>query len=100
VFDLSPILSVVVIGLAVFPERLSFLTERDDWPSTATRVILFVLPALWMVNVFVGPRSVMIDNLSFQLLATIEADPIISGTVAVITLAAGFIVYTYRNRLE
>lgn len=66
VFDLSPIVSIVVIGLAVFPERLSFLTERDDWTSTATRVILFALPVLWMVNVFIGPRSVMIDKLISQ----------------------------------
>lgn len=63
VFDLSPILSIVIIGLAVFPERLSFLTSGDDWKTTATRVILVVLPALWMINVFIGPRSVMIDKL-------------------------------------
>lgn len=43
---------------------------------------------------------ILLCGFSFQLLATIEADPIISGTVAVITLAAGFIVYTHRNRLE
>ena len=50
----------------MFPERLSFLTRGDDWTSTATRAILFALPVLWMVNVFIGPRSVMIDKLIAQ----------------------------------
>lgn len=63
VFDLSPIISIVIIGLAVFPERLSFLTRGDDWKPTAMRALLFVLPALWMINVFIGPRSIMIDKL-------------------------------------
>lgn len=66
VFDLSPILSVFVIGLAVFPERLSFLTQHRGWTSSVTRVILFALPVLWMVNVIIGPRSVMIDKLIAQ----------------------------------
>lgn len=42
----------------------------------------------------------LLCGFSFQLLATIESDPMISGIVAVVTLAAGLIVYTYRNRLE
>jgi hypothetical protein len=66
VFDLSPILSVFIIALAVFPERLEYLTRGNDWTSIATRVVLFALPVLWMVNVFIGPRSVMIDKLISQ----------------------------------
>jgi hypothetical protein len=66
VLDLSPILSIFIIALAVFPERLSYLTRGNDWTSIATRVLLFALPVLWMVNVFIGPRSVMIDKLISQ----------------------------------
>jgi hypothetical protein len=62
VFDLSPILSVVLILLAVAPDRLSVLTEYN-WKGYTARAILIILPVLWMLNVFVGPRSQMIDNL-------------------------------------
>lgn len=61
VFDLSPIVSIFVIALAVFPERLSFLTEGSGWTTTVARAVLLILPALWMVNVFVG--TPMVDKL-------------------------------------
>lgn len=82
VFDLSPILSIVIIGLAVFPERLSFLTRGDGWSSTATRVLIFVLPALWIVNVFIGPRSVMIDKLIASPLDASKMVPFYGGVFA------------------
>lgn len=69
VFDLSPILSVVLILLAVAPDRLRFV-ESDDWQAYVARGVLFLLPVLWMLNVFVGPRSVMIDKL-----ITVPLDP-------------------------
>lgn len=62
VFDLSPILSVVLILLAVAPDRLRFV-EDADWGGYVARAVLFLLPVLWMLNVFVGSRSVMIDKL-------------------------------------
>lgn len=79
VFDLSPILSVIIIALAVFPERLAFLTRGDDWTSAVMRVILFTLPVLWMVNVFIGPRSVMIDKLISQPLNQSGMIPLFGG---------------------
>lgn len=90
VFDLSPILSIVIIGLAVFPERLSFLTRGDGWSSTATRVLIFVLPALWIVNVFIGPRSVMIDKLIAGPLAPSKMVPFYGGVFAHVVLQHWF----------
>jgi hypothetical protein len=62
VFDLSPIVSIILILLAVAPGQLRFM-EGDDWKAYLVRAVVLVLPALWMLNVFVGPRQVMIDKL-------------------------------------
>lgn len=62
VFDLSPILSIFLIVLALAPEKLAFV-RGSDWKAWVTRAILLLLPVLWMLNVFTGPRSVMIDKL-------------------------------------
>lgn len=62
VFDLSPIVSIFIIALAVFPERLSFLTNGNGIGTGVTRAVLFVLPLLWMINVMFG-GSPMVDKL-------------------------------------
>lgn len=62
VFDLSPIVSIFIITLAVFPERLSFLTSGNGIGTGVARAVLFVLPLLWMVNVMFG-GSPMVDKL-------------------------------------
>lgn len=79
VFDLSPIISFVIIGLAVFPERLRFLTRGTDWTTTLTRIVIFALPALWIVNVFIGPRSIMIDKLISQPMNPSKVVPFTGG---------------------
>lgn len=62
VFDLSPILSLVLILLAVAPDQLRFV-EDANWKGYLARGVLFLLPVLWMLNVFFGSRSIMIDKL-------------------------------------
>lgn len=78
VFDLSPILSAVLILLAVAPDRLRFV-EAADWKGYLSRAILFLLPVLWMLNVFVGPRSVMIDKLISTPLSQSGMIPLFGG---------------------
>lgn len=78
VFDLSPVLSVVLITLAVAPDRLRFI-EGSDWRGYVARALLFVLPVLWMLNVFVGTRSVMIDKLIATPLAESGMIPLFGG---------------------
>lgn len=90
VFDLSPILSVFIIALAVVPERLSYLTRGNDWTSAVTRVVLFALPVLWMVNVFVGPRAVMIDKLISQPLNPSGMIPFFGGVFLHVVLQHWF----------
>lgn len=62
IFDLSPIVSLIIIVMAVAPEYLHFL-EGKDAKAYVARAIVFLLPALWMLNVFVGPRQAMITKL-------------------------------------
>ena len=78
VFDLSPILSAVLILLAVAPGGLKFV-EAANWTGYLSRAILFTLPVLWMLNVFVGPRSVMIDKLINRPLAQSGMIPFYAG---------------------
>ena len=78
VFDLSPILSAVLILLAVAPGGLRFV-EAANWMGYLSRAILFALPVLWMLNVFVGPRSVMIDKLINRPLAQSGMIPFYAG---------------------
>lgn len=60
VWVLSPIISIFIIGIAVAPEKLAFMKE-GNWMGYGARVLLFVISALWMVNVFVG--TPMVDKL-------------------------------------
>ncbi|WP_433628478.1 hypothetical protein [Halomicrococcus sp. NG-SE-24] len=61
----------------MFPERLSFLTTGEGWSTTVARAVLFVLPALWMVNVFVG--TPMVDKLITVPLQSSRMVPTFSG---------------------
>lgn len=61
VYGLSPIVSLVVIGIAVWPEAFSFLNNRDAAAVTA-RAVIFLIPFLWMANVLFG-GSPMVDKL-------------------------------------
>lgn len=76
VFDISPIVSVIVILLAVAPDRLGFI-EGDDWKAYLARAIVFVIPALWMVNVFTG--TPMVDKLITQPLNPSKMVPLYAG---------------------
>lgn len=76
VFDLSPIVSVIVILLAVAPERLR-LVEGDSALAYAIRAVVLVLPALWMLNVFIG--TPMVDKLITQPLNPSRMIPTFAG---------------------
>lgn len=76
VFDLSPIVSLIVITLAVAPEYLRFM-EGDDAKAYLARAVVFVLPALWMLNVFVG--SPMINALIERPLGQSRMIPLYAG---------------------
>lgn len=76
VFDVSPVVSILVISLALWPNGLQFM-QGDDWTAYAARAIALVVPALWMVNVFVG--TPMVDKLITQPLAASRNVPIFAG---------------------
>lgn len=76
VFDLSPIVSVIVILLAIAPERLGF-ADSDSALAYAIRAVVLILPALWMLNVFVG--TPMVDKLITQPLNPSRMIPAFSG---------------------
>lgn len=57
---LSPIISLYIIGIAVAPERMSFMQE-SNWKGWVGRGLLGVLSVLWMINVFIG--TPMVDKL-------------------------------------
>lgn len=57
IYGLSPIISIIVIVMAVSPESFAFL-GGSDWKAWAARAVFFVIPFLWMVNVFMGTPMV------------------------------------------
>jgi hypothetical protein len=61
VTSLSIIVALIVVGLAVIPEKFSVLSRASDTKGIALRAIVLVIPALWMVNVFIG--TPMVDKL-------------------------------------
>jgi hypothetical protein len=89
IFDLSPILSVVLILLAVAPDRLRSI-EEANWKGYTARALLFVLPVLWMLNVFVGSRSQMIDMLIAHPLGSSKMVPFFAGVFAHVVLQHWF----------
>jgi len=54
---LSPIISVFIIGIALVPEKMSFMQDANV-TGYASRGLLGVLSVLWMVNVFIGTPMV------------------------------------------
>lgn len=76
VFDISPLVSVLVILLAVWPRALQFM-QGDDWTAYAGRAIAFLIPAAWMLNVFVG--TPMVNKLITQPLAASRMIPMFAG---------------------
>ena len=73
---LSPIISLYIIGIALVPEKMSFMQE-SNWKGYLGRGLLGVLSVLWMVNVFIG--TPMVDNLFTMPLAASNALPVFGG---------------------
>lgn len=61
-YFLSPVISLVLIAIAVWPGALSVL-NGEDAKAVAARSVLFVIPVLWMVVVFVGGSAMMYEML-------------------------------------
>jgi hypothetical protein len=76
VFDISPIVSVLVILLAVWPSALRFMQE-NNWKAYAVRAVAFLIPAMWMLNVFTG--TPMVNKLITQPLAPSGQIPFFAG---------------------
>lgn len=76
VFFFSPIVSVIVIVLAVKPEWLRIISESSP-RGWVLRAIVLGFPLLWMVNVFVG--WVMVDKLITAPLGESNAVPLYAG---------------------
>lgn len=76
VFDVSPLVSVLVILLAIWPSALGFM-QGDDWTAYLARIVAFVVPAAWMLNVFVG--SPMVNKLVTQPLEPSKMIPLFAG---------------------
>lgn len=77
VFGLSPIVSLVVIGIAVWPEAFAFLDDGDAKAMIA-RAVIFLIPFLWMANVLFG-GSPMVDKLFTRPLEQSMALPLFGG---------------------
>ena len=78
VIFLSPIISLYIIGIALVPERMSFMQEAN-WKGYLGRGLLGVLSVLWMVNVFIGGQ--MVDRLFTMPLAASKALPFFGGVL-------------------
>jgi hypothetical protein len=58
---LSITVALIAVGLAVVPEKFSVLSRASGAKGIALRAIVLVIPALRMVNVFIG--TPMVDKL-------------------------------------
>lgn len=76
VFDISPIVSIIVVLLAVAPRTLQFM-QGSDWKAYTARAIAFIIPALWMLNVFVG--TPMVNKLITQPMEPSRMIPLFAG---------------------
>ena len=77
IFDVSPIVSVIVVLLAISPGSLRFM-QGSDRTAYLVRALVFAVPFLWMINVFMG--SPMVNNLITQPLAASRMVPLFAGT--------------------
>lgn len=87
VFDISPVVSVLVVLLALWPSSLRALQGRSK-QAYALRAIAFIIPALWMVNVFVG--TPMVDKLIGQPLNESRMVPVYGGVFLHVVLQHWF----------
>lgn len=76
VWVFSSIISIFIVGIAVAPERLSFL-QKTDAKSLVARGILLLVAGLWMVNVFIS--TPMVDKLFAEPLAASRVIPAFGG---------------------
>lgn len=76
IFGLSPIISVIILLLAVAPDKLGFLSGNGAIGMVA-RIIVLALPLLWMVNVFIG--TPMVNKLITDPLGASKAVPVFGG---------------------
>lgn len=76
-YFLSPLISVILITIAVWPEALAIL-HGDDLKAIGLRAFLFVIPFLWLGSVFVGDTA-MVDRMLTAPLGHSVALPVVGG---------------------
>lgn len=76
-YVLSPLLSVVLIGIAVWPRALAVL-DGTDATALVARAVVFLVPVLWLGSVFVGDTA-MIDRMLAAPLGHSTALPVVGG---------------------
>lgn len=76
-YFLSPIISFVLIGMAVKPETFRFL-NRGDAKARIARALLLLIPLCWLGTVFVGAPS-MINPMLKDPLSHSTALPVTGG---------------------
>lgn len=76
-YFLSPLLSVVLIAIAVWPGALAFL-NGDGRRALAARAVLFLIPFLWLGSVFVGDTA-MVNQMLTNPLGKSVALPVMTG---------------------
>lgn len=69
-YFLSPVVSVVLIAIAVWPRALAFL-DRSNASALAARAVLVLVPLFWMGVVFVGGSAMMGELLAAPLGGTL-----------------------------
>lgn len=77
VYGLSPIVSLVVVAIALWPGAFSFLNDGDA-KAVVARAVIFAIPFLWMANVLLG-GSPMVDKLFTVPLQQSMALPVFGG---------------------
>lgn len=77
VFGLSPIVSLLLLGMAFSPESFAFLEGKTP-KAWGARAIIFLIPFLWMMNVMFG-GSPMVDKLFTVPLQQSKALPAFGG---------------------
>lgn len=65
-YFLSPAISVVLIGISVWPRALAVL-DRGGWTAMVARSLLFAIPVLWLGTTFVGAPSMLTGMLNAPL---------------------------------
>lgn len=87
VFDFSPIVSILIVLLAISPRSLRFI-QGANWKAYTVRIVAFLIPAAWMLNVFVG--TPMVDKLITQPMAPSKMVPLFAGVFLHVVLQHWF----------